>query len=230
MHNQFLKHYVEKSMGSIEGFCPVQTMFVLDWLDQLFPSDHKSVAEIGVHHGQLFIALNQLASERSYAIDVFGDQHLNIDNSGQGNYEKFLQNLMTHDARNGGKNVEIRQGDSLDRDTFIGMTRCDYISVDGGHTPAHVISDLAVASWMMKPNGVVILDDYFNHWWPSVTEGLMKFLYQATPTLVPFCSSANKMWMCSLSYKDTFYNHMKSIDGFGKTETVFMGHKIVDLW
>ena len=55
--------------------------------------------EIGVHHGQFFIALNQLIPSNftSYAIDVFDNQQLNIDKSGEGNKSKFIENLRNFD-------------------------------------------------------------------------------------------------------------------------------------
>jgi hypothetical protein len=39
---------------------------------------------IGVHLGKFFILLNQLinAEYKSFAVDIFSDQHLNIDKSG----------------------------------------------------------------------------------------------------------------------------------------------------
>src|SRR3546814_2241549 len=54
-----------------------------------------SVGEIGVHHGKLFIllALARQAGEGAFAVDVFGDQHLNRDASGRGDREIFLGNV-----------------------------------------------------------------------------------------------------------------------------------------
>jgi SAM-dependent methyltransferase len=229
MQNKHLERYLNIGFNKVEGFCPPQTLYVLDHFDILFQSDQKSIAEIGVHHGQFFIALNQLATSTSYAIDVFEDQHLNIDKSGKGNHAAFVSNLRIYDNRHSGSNVEVIKGDSLNLQTFAHIGSCDYISVDGGHTPIHVVNDLTNASRILKHDGVVVLDDYFNHWWPSVTEGLVKYL-QMTPTLVPFCSSPNKMWMCNLSYKDKFLQHARFISNFGKTDTKFFGYDIIDLW
>ena len=56
------------------------------------------IAEIGVHHGKLFILLYLLgqASEKAVAIDLFEDQHLNVDQSGSGDLAKFRSNLERH--------------------------------------------------------------------------------------------------------------------------------------
>ena len=55
-----------------------------------------AVGEIGVHMGRLFILLKLTAipPERSFAIDIFGDQHKNEDHSGFGDRETFLQNVF----------------------------------------------------------------------------------------------------------------------------------------
>jgi len=229
MNNKYLSDYINNNYQHVEGFCPLSALYALDHYASIL-NDDISIMEIGVHHGQFFIGLNQIATSTSYAIDVFDSQELNIDRSGKGDYEKFLYNLKYHDPRHVGSNVKIISGDSLDNNTFAEVSKCDVISVDGGHTPFHVVSDLTNAASLIKTTGIVILDDYFNHWWPSVTEGLIKYL-QLTPHLVPFCSTGNKMWLCSVSYHDRYISHMKNIKhSFGKTDTKFFGHNIIDLW
>ena len=66
--------------------------------------------EIGVHHGLYFILL-ALVSEKNLAIDVFEDQHLNVDGSGRGGRTRLESNrarfLPAHES------VRIEQADSL---------------------------------------------------------------------------------------------------------------------
>jgi hypothetical protein len=66
---------------------------------------HGDVAEIGVHHGRFFILLANLRRrhERAFAIDIFGDQHLNVDKSGQGDLSKYgkFASVWQRDWRNG---------------------------------------------------------------------------------------------------------------------------------
>jgi hypothetical protein len=229
--SNFLQQYRDNHMNRVEGFSHISAIYVLEHLSLL--NETESILEIGVHHGQFFIALNQLSTQKGFAIDVFDNQHMNIDKSGEGNYRKFLQNLDEHDVKHRGKNVIIIEGDSLEpftqqkvHDYNVGFS---YISIDGGHTPAHVMNDLSFASKILASNGIVILDDYFNHWWPSVTEGLVHYL-NTTPSLVPFATSNNKMWLCRITNRQKFINHMLKIENFGKTPTSFFGHNILDLW
>lgn len=229
MNNEHLEKYIKEGFHKVNGFCPKSCLEILDYLDT-YELKSGGAMEIGVHHGQFFIALNQLIPSNftSYAIDVFDNQQLNIDKSGEGNKSKFIENLRNFD-RHAGNNVQILQADSTDQLLLENIGRFQYISVDGGHTVEHVINDLTIAQKLVLPNGIVIVDDYFNHWWPSVTEGILKFL-NTSPTLVPFASSENKLWLCKLSYHKKYLNYINTIPSFNKTVTSIVGNQIIDLW
>src|ERR1700759_4545612 len=81
----------------VTGFLEPGNLPILEVLDRAQRGRQVSgaVAEIGVHHGRLFIGLHllQRGTGKSVAIDLFGDQERNIDNSGNGNLEKFVDNV-----------------------------------------------------------------------------------------------------------------------------------------
>ena len=223
-----LADYLDKAYDNIIGFCPAKTIWALDILENIDLNKDHGIMEIGVHHGRFFIALNSIvnSSFQSVAIDVFGRQDLNIDASGEGDLDIFLDNLSKYDIHRG-SNVIVACGDSTDHRTFNSLpAEYKYISVDGGHTIEHVVNDMNLASKFISNEGVVIVDDYFNHWWPSVTEGIFKYM-SSTPTLVPFMSTPNKLWFCKLSYKNRYYAHMNQIDS-NKCCTKLFGHNIID--
>lgn len=224
-----IDQYLQYGFDQINGFCPKSALVLLDHMNKLVDAPQKRVMEIGVHHGQFFIGMNQLANSQSYAIDVFDKQEFNIDRSGKGDLHQFIKNMEMYDHANRGKNVEIIQGDSLDSRTFENVEPCCYISVDGGHTPSHVVNDLTMAQQCMEHSGIIIVDDYFNHWWPSVTEGIVKFL-MTTPKIIPFCTSPNKMWFCNLTYRDQYIKHVSTVQHYGQTPTAFFGYPILDIW
>lgn len=224
-----LAEYLDKTHDNIIGFCPVQTIWALDFLEGIDINKNHGIMEIGVHHGQFFIALNSIVNPefQSVAVDVFDRQDLNIDSSGEGDYNIFLDNLRAYDVH-GGSNVIIRSGDSTDHKTFDQLpAEYRYISVDGGHTVQHVMNDMQLAARFIHNEGIVILDDYFNHWWPSVTEGIFKYM-STSPTLVPFMSTPNKLWFCKLSYKKRYYEHMNQVTNGNKCCTKLFGHDIID--
>lgn len=154
-----------------------------------------AIAEIGVHHGKFFIALNllQRTTECALAIDVFDDQELNIDNSGMGDRAKFERNVARWSSD---ERVIIHQGDSskLNATTVCALakSRIRPFSVDGGHTDTIVVHDMKVAERALCPGGIVIADDMFNQWWPGVATGT--FRYMENGALQPFALGFNKVF------------------------------------
>ena len=73
-----------------------------------------NVGKNGVHHGKYFILLSLLRApqETAVAIDLFKDQHLNIDGSGKGDRHAFEQNLRTYTA-NRREQTNVIKADSL---------------------------------------------------------------------------------------------------------------------
>jgi hypothetical protein len=158
------------------------------------------LAEIGVHHGRLFLVLALLRAldEVALAIDVFEDQHLNIDWSGSGDRSRFETNMHRHAG--GVHDVRILKADSLTltaADLVRAMPAGDIrmFSVDGGHTVRHVLNDLALASGTLARDGIVIVDDYYNPDWPGVNEGVARFLNNEV-AFAPFGYGDNKLYLC----------------------------------
>lgn len=165
------------------------------------------MAEIGVHHGRFFLALHlaRRDGERSAAIDLFGDQHLNQDLSGRGNYKFFERNLRLHAG--GTEDVEILTADSSalvgsDVTKIVGG-KVRLFSVDGGHTAELVEHDMMTAADSLATGGIVIADDVFNAAWPGVAEGTFRFL-SARPDLVPFAVGFNKVLFAAPDFADGY--------------------------
>jgi hypothetical protein len=191
-----------------------------------------AAAEIGIHCGRLFILLHLAGSgEMDLAIDVFADQHLNVDQSGRGDLDRFLRNLR----RFGGNPaaVQIMQKSSLDIDAAEIRARVGAVvlfSVDGGHTAQCVVNDLRLADASLHDGGVVILDDFFNEVWPEVCLGAMDYFRDSASRLRPFAITPNKLYLCAPA-RNAFYRsemqkrfpprtHEKDVRMFGETVSV----------
>jgi hypothetical protein len=164
------------------------------------------IAEIGVHHGKLFILLYLLtrAPEKVVAIDLFGDQHLNVDLSGSGDIEVFHRNLVRHaDA----DRLVLHQGNSLDLAPADLVRLADgplrLISVDGGHTAEITQNDLGVADGALAEGGIIMVDDLFNEHWPGVVDGVHRY-FSRRPDLLPFAICGNKTFFCRPSHRDAY--------------------------
>jgi hypothetical protein len=155
------------------------------------------VAEIGVHHGRLFIdlALLRRSGERAVAVDVFEDQHLNVDQSGMGDRAAFERNVRRHVGSMEG--VVVHKADSrllhghTVRTLAGGPIRL--FSIDGGHTSELTQCDMRTAAGCLAPGGIVIVDDVYNEIFPAVGEGANAFMRSgATGGLVPLALAGNK--------------------------------------
>lgn len=233
MKNKHLDAYFQNGFRRIEGYTIVRALDVLDQLDQSKLLTGNGVGEIGVHHGQFYMALNCLSEDNStsYAIDVFDDQHLNIDRSGKGNLAIFKDNITKLD-RFQGKNTQIIQRDSTSSALNVGKIidpgSLKLFSVDGGHTAQHTINDLNIAHQCISDRGVVVLDDIMHYCWLGVIEGAIHYLRQY-PTLVPFAIGHNKLWMCKMSHHQEFYDCLASSKLSRDWQQTFVGHRIVTL-
>lgn len=230
--NTNLKQYQEGGFPSIEGWCADQLFDAVDLLDGVPINKKGGCMEIGVHHGKFYILLNQVvaAGETSYAVDIFEEQNLNIDQSGSGSLERFQANLVAHDVHRGANTIIVK-GDSTDAglalDQRIRPGSLRFISVDGGHTVEHTVNDLQIAARLVANEGVVILDDILNHHWPGVIEGAFRFL-ATSPVLVPFALGHNKLYLCKLSFQAYYCNLFSASHLFTKAVR-FHGHTVAAL-
>ena len=192
---------------------------------QLDAGHRGGVGEIGVHMGRLFILLKLLtiAGERAVAIDLFQDQHLNIDGSGHGDEAQFRSNL---DRWASSRDVTIIQRSSLEvtaADVVAASGRCRLFSIDGGHTAECALNDLRLADDILDDSGVAILDDYFNQSWPDVSVGASRFLSDETTRLRPFAITPNKLYLSRPDFHAAYSAALRESQGdyFEKDSQMF---------
>lgn len=187
-----------------------------------------NVAEIGVHHGRLFILLHLLAhpDEKAVAIDLFENQEANVDHSGEGDYTKFMKNVARHVGTT--SRTIVHKGDStkLTGEMIKRMAGgpIRLFSVDGGHTEQITKHDLETAQDSLSMGGVVILDDCFNGGWPGVASGALRFL-ATSPAIRPFAIGANKTLFAAPDFCSRYREALSS--SWAKIVThEFLGHKV----
>ena len=217
---------------SVQGYTESAAIGLLQAVDELQRSSgvNGPIAEIGVHHGQLFIAMKllQQPGEASIAIDLFEDQAANIDNSGEGNRGHFLRHVDRWADRTG---LIIHQGDSTEivPGDIPAMSGVRLFSVDGGHTQEIVLSDMRLAEKSVVDGGVVIADDVFNQQWPGVCVGTVHYLEQGG-ALVPFYVGYNKVLFTQPEHAERYRRTLDQAYA-AKTmtavfESTFVGHPV----
>lgn len=186
------------------------------------------VAEIGVHHGKLFILLYLLTSENelAVAIDLFSHQELNADRSGAGDLERFKRNMHRHAEMS---RLVVHEGDSTQLTARqlldLGSGPFRLISIDGGHTAEITAHDLTTSEGALAEGGIIILDDCFNEAWPGVSDGV--HLHFSEPrSIVPFGIGAGKTFFCRSAYVQRYVTVLRKMDDKA-VEHDFLGHRVV---
>ncbi|MDY6805829.1 MAG: class I SAM-dependent methyltransferase [Cyanobacteriota bacterium] len=240
MSSSRFSEYMTEGFSKVQGWVNPNVFSVMQGLVPLQNSMSilGGVCEIGVHHGKFFIGIHNLNNlgHKSLAIDIFDEQHLNIDSSGKGNLNAFQENVANYCLNPDLCSYKI--ADSLSLNLYdIHKIREEYglfriFSIDGGHTAEHTINDWKIAEEMTANGGVIIVDDYYNPNWPGVHEGIANIFISSRPKFAPFLYSSNKMFFTTASY------HKRYIDGiheYAKTELscktpmvkYLYGHKMV---
>lgn len=128
-----------------------------------------AVGEIGVHMGAFAvpIALTLKGEEKMIAIDIFEDQHKNIDGSGNGSRAKFEGNLRLFGV-NVERDMRIVKAASTEltsKDVMARVGPVRLLSIDGGHTAFTTAWDLGIATGACVEGCVVAVDDVTNPLW-----------------------------------------------------------------
>jgi hypothetical protein len=187
------------------------------------------VCEIGVHHGRLFILLYLCCreSERAIAIDVFGHQEFNLDQSGGGSLGTFLKNLRANVGN--ADRLILMERDSLTVRPHEFSRAIRLFSVDGCHLAIHTAHDLALAEQTITPGGIILMDDFFNPYWPGVSEGVNRFYsLHAAPSIAPLAICGNKVALTTIGHHAMYLAELKASKALRvQKETVMFGFPVL---
>ncbi len=194
---------------SVEGwFFPVDA-YLFGFIDEVQRQEGiaGNLFEIGVHHGKtaLFLAGCRRDGEALGVCDVFEQQDLNRDRSGEGSREVFLRNMGAHP-------VCVFAKESARLTVEDTTTECRFVHIDGGHRAEDVLNDLGVAERALSADGVVAVDDAFNPNWPSVSEGFYQFM-NAHDAFAPLLIGGNKVLLARPQAIARYERHFDAITG-----------------
>jgi hypothetical protein len=220
------------AFDSIQGWVGDRIFQIVDFI-KLYHDERDirgDIAEIGVHHGKLFVILAAVArpDEMCIAVDLFENQQLNVDSSGNGSRSVFEGHIRTHFPEMLDR-VKIVSCDSMSITPNTAWTKLSergirLFSIDGGHTTAHVVNDLSIAQEILVGSGIVLLDDFLGPMWPSVSEGFFHYMSTANRRLAPFLIFQNKLFLTTFSEHDQVLRGLRDyLDGA-------VGAEIHDRW
>lgn len=210
-----LAAYLRRGSRHVEGWLTPLNAKVMAFLleQQTKAGIVGAVGEIGIHHGKLFLVeyLSTRADEAAFAIDLFEQQQLNVDHSGQGDRRRFLDNVRVYAGSTDGLVVigaDSRQVTPEQILTQAGQVR--FISVDGGHTEDCARNDMRLAESCLTTGGIILLDDYFNQYWPDVSVGAASHLLSADARTRPFLITPNKIFLAEEPYHRMYQHAVRS--------------------
>lgn len=185
-----------RSTASVEGwFFPIDA-FLFGLIDEIQKElgIRGDLFEIGVHHGKTAIFLARMLDEGETlgVCDVFEQQELNRDHSGEGNRAIFLRHMETFVPAAAGR-LRVFAGESSLLTPAETTRDCRFMHIDGGHRPEDVHGDLKTALAALQPGGIVAVDDVFNPSWPGVSEGFYHFMRKHPAAFVPLLIGGNKV-------------------------------------
>jgi len=205
--DQRLEHFTSAVYGHVEGWLGGRMSQIVNVIGTILDSHgvRGNIAEFGVHHGLFIFLLNALRNdnEKCFAIDVFDEQHLNVDCSGRGSLAMFLSHIETL-MPSQRPFFKIVQRDTLSFSTveiteLFEKQGVKFFSIDAGHTVHHTCNDLHLVQEVLVSGGIVAVDDYMSSHWPGVTEGFYRFMYFQNRRLRPFLYFENKLFLTTIS-------------------------------
>jgi len=171
-----------------------------------------NILEIGIHHGKSFIPMTTLLrnNEIAVAVDVFEDQQFNYDDSGKGCSLKLIENIKKVYKNDEIFNkIKIIKKDSTKMNSnnylyYTNGSKYRIISIDGCHTRSATLIDLRNAIKILSNDGIIILDDYENTFWPGVKFGIDTFMEENNSYRLVYLH-ANKFIIC---HKDNYIKYI----------------------
>lgn len=202
-----------RATRDVEGwFFPIDA-YLFAIVDEIQKRDGISgeLFEIGVHHGKTAIFLARMAGgkESVGVCDVFDEQSLNVDRSGEGNRAVFDRHWREH-AGDVPLRVFAQLSSALTSDDT--SKRCRFVHIDGGHRPEDVMNDLGVADRALLPNGVVAVDDVFNPNWPGVSEGFYRYFAERPDSFAPIAIGGNKVLLARRASASFYDERLADLD------------------
>ncbi|NOZ50858.1 MAG: class I SAM-dependent methyltransferase [Chloroflexi bacterium] len=131
--------------------------------------------EIGSYHGRstACMAAYLQPEERLVVCDAF-TQPTEDAYHDKPSPEHLQRNLLFVNPQLDEAQVEVRVG--LSRDLQLGEAQFRFIHIDGGHSQEEALADLHLCAAHLAPQGVMVMDDYENKYWPGVSAAVDVFL------------------------------------------------------
>lgn len=184
------------ALPTIEGWFSYDAALMFMAYHELLMEENVTgeILEIGVHHGLSTIALAAFRAPGAhlYAVDLFQDlQSQNVSGSGGGHRGVFESNMRRFFPDLSFLRVLSCESRQLTVEKFD--RPFSFCHIDGGHSEDETYRDLELCRDILRPGGLLALDDYFNPEFPGVCEGAIKFAGRHPGEIRPLAVGFNKV-------------------------------------
>lgn len=203
---------------------------LVEWQDQQRIAG--GFCEIGVFEGKrfLFFLLSLRSGERAVAVDVFDDVKPRRD------FEPvFRANVVRHAGSEDAVAILHRDSSTVRAEDILQAAGASLrvFSVDGCHSAVAVEHDIALACATLAPDGLLIVDDYFNENWPGVSEGTLRFFMSPAGQargIVPFAVFSTKVFFAQRVAAAQYLQHLRDWNSpYSLSEADLLGQTVVTL-
>jgi predicted O-methyltransferase YrrM len=158
-------------------------MYSCDWFSPQIPhitnslkclSDVSNILEIGSFEGRSAVwFLQTFPNARVTCVDTFqgSPEHVAANMDVSALYTRFTHNTAPYKDR-----LSVRVGHSSKMLYGLEPESFDVIYVDGSHTEADTLMDLVLSMGLLKPGGVMLVDDYKQQAFPGVRKAVTTLL------------------------------------------------------
>jgi hypothetical protein len=207
----FISAVVDPIEGWLDRFTAKRTIDLLDRQEELGVTG--PLYEIGLYRGKYFSILVRAGlrtNDRILGLDTF--EYVARSDFTAGFLVSFTSVDGSPSTSLDALGVRLIEG----RTTDLGVpelrehlgSAARFISIDGSHEYDDVLWDLSVAREVLKPGGLIAVDDYLHPVCLGVTTATDRFLAQTTD-LVPFAYIANKLFLCRPGWADRYRSHLE---------------------
>lgn len=156
------------------------------------------LAEIGVHQGRsaIHLAMHLLPRQRLYLCDP--SEHM----------AEVGRRVQAHAA---GTVIAYRGLSQLLDETDIPNASCRFIRIDGEHSRRAIQHDMDLADRILRPNGIVNLDDFYNPVFAGLTAGLYAWLEQHPGRFEVLLAGFSQGYLCRPGFVNLYMHHMRGL-------------------
>lgn len=86
-------------------------------------------------------------------------------------------------------------------------TSCRFIHIDGKHTGEAVYNDLKAADKFLSHNGIVCIDDFFEHQYPQITQAVFRYIDKNPYSFSFFLCGFKKAYLARIEFVEHYLNY-----------------------